>query len=120
MSPLFQAVIETTEEARGALVPHLILQPLVENAIRHGISPRGSGGRVMVGAARVDGRLQIVVEDNGVGMGNAPEELRGSGIGLGGVKSRLAFLYGTAHRVDVSQVIPTGTRVLVELPFEKE
>ena len=112
--------IETTEEARGALVPHLILQPLVENAIRHGISPRGSGGRVMVGAARVDGRLQIVVEDNGVGMGNAPEELRGSGIGLGGVKSRLAFLYGTAHRVDVSQVIPTGTRVLVELPFEKE
>jgi two-component system LytT family sensor kinase len=112
--------VSASEAVQTALVPHLILQPIVENAVRHGIAPKESGGSVDVRAERVDGRLRLVVEDDGVGFGNAPAELAGSGIGLGALRSRLTYMYGGDHRLDVVARKPTGTVVTIELPFRSE
>jgi len=109
--------LQATDDARQALVPQLILQPVVENAVRHGIAPRESGGSVWVLAERPDGRLRLVVEDDGVGMGDNPSANAGSGIGLGGLRSRLAHLYGSDHRVEVAPRLPSGTRVTIEIPY---
>jgi LytS/YehU family sensor histidine kinase len=109
--------LDASTAARVASVPHLILQPLVENAVRHGIAPRERGGAIRVSADQEGDRLVIIVEDDGVGMGNAPPGLAGSGLGLGGVRSRLTHLYGTAQRVDISAVEPSGTRIRLEIPY---
>jgi two-component system, LytTR family, sensor kinase len=109
--------LEATEAARNAYVPHLILQPLVENAVRHGISPREAGGSIWVQADQIGERLVVTVEDDGVGIGNAPQELAGNGVGLGGVRSRLAHLYGSDHTLDVEARRPSGTRVRIEIPY---
>jgi LytS/YehU family sensor histidine kinase len=109
--------LDATESARQALVPQLLLQPLVENAVRHGIAPRESGGSVAVHADEANGRLRVIVEDDGVGMGNAPPAQSGSGLGLGGVQSRLAHLYGTDHRLDITPCSPSGTRITIEIPY---
>lgn len=107
--------IVASDETRQALVPNLMLQPLVENAVRHGIAPLESGGSIAVCATRADGRLVITVSDDGVGV--AGSSIRGSGIGLGGLRQRLEHIYGSAHRVDVSPWLPRGTLVTVEIPF---
>jgi len=109
--------LRATEEAKQALVPQLILQPVVENAVRHGIAPRESGGSVWVSAERPDGRLRLVVEDDGVGVSVGPSANAGAGIGLGGLRSRLAHLYGSDHRVEVAPRQPSGTRVTIEIPY---
>ena len=109
--------LRATDEAKQALVPQLILQPVVENAVRHGIAPRESGGSVWVSAERPDGRLRLVVEDDGVGMSDGPSANAGAGIGLGGLKSRLLHLYGSDQRVEVAPRLPSGTRVTIEIPY---
>lgn len=111
------AGLRATDEARQALVPQLILQPIVENAVRHGIAPRESGGSVWVMADRPNGRLRLVVEDDGVGVTDSPSPNAGTGIGLGGLRSRLAHLYGDDHRLEVAPRQPTGTRVTIEIPY---
>jgi two-component system, LytTR family, sensor kinase len=112
--------VEISDAARLAYVPQLILQPLVENAVRHGIAPREAGGSVWVYAEKPDGRLRLTVEDDGVGIGNSPPSSAGGGIGLTGLKSRLAHIYGTEQRVDVTDRKPVGTRVMIEIPFHAE
>jgi LytS/YehU family sensor histidine kinase len=109
--------LRATDEARWALVPQLILQPVVENAVRHGIAPRESGGSVWVSAERPNGRLRLIVEDDGVGVSEGPSANAGAGIGLGGLRSRLAHLYGSDHRVEVDPRLPSGTRVTIEIPY---
>jgi two-component system LytT family sensor kinase len=109
--------IHATQAARSALVPHLILQPLVENAVRHGIAPREAGGNVWVFADQIGDRLVVTVEDDGVGIGNAPLEAAGHGVGLGGTRSRLEHLYGTDLAIDVSARRPAGTQVRIEIPY---
>ena len=102
--------------ARGALVPHLLLQPLVENAIRHGISRRRGPGRVEVRAAPGDGGLQIVVRDDGAGYAEGRPG-GGSGIGLANTRARLLALYGPAHRFEIGPGEGGGTRVAITLPL---
>lgn len=109
--------INATTEARRALVPQLLLQPLVENAVRHGIASRESGGSLRVTAAVNRQDLIMTVEDDGVGMGNAPAEQTGSGLGLTSVRSRLAHLYGTRQTFDITDCTPSGTRVTIALPY---
>lgn len=81
-------------EVVDAPVPSLILQPIVENAIRHGIAPLPRGGRLEIAAASVAGRLELVVRDNGTGFGGAGEK-PGNGIGIENTRARLARLYGS-------------------------
>ena len=105
--------IDVAPDARGACVPVLLLQPLVENAVRHGVAPREEGGTVTVTASRAGGTLRLVVEDDGPGLRGAPAE----GVGLANVRERLAQLYGAAHRFELSDGDGRGCRVVVELPF---
>jgi two-component system, LytTR family, sensor kinase len=112
------------DAARGARVPFLVLQPLVENAYEHGLAGRETGGRVRIGAARAGDRLQLVVEDDGsgldveagsiIGRGNAGT---GSGIGLRNTRDRLAQLYGARASLVLERPPGGGTRALVTLPF---
>lgn len=109
--------VDAGPEARRGRVPRLILQPLVENAIRHGIAPLESGGIVSVAAAIERDRLVLTIEDDGVGIGNAPKEQAGSGLGLRSVQARLAHLYGAAQRFEVDARPPSGTRITIALPY---
>ncbi|HXT69702.1 MAG TPA: histidine kinase [Vicinamibacterales bacterium] len=111
-----RVTIEAPPDTRQALVPHLILQPLVENAIRHGIAPLESGGRVSVAAARDHDRLRLIVRDDGVGPGTAVTT-DGRGIGLAGVRARLTQLYGDGFRFDLAPSAPRGTVASIDIPY---
>ena len=98
-------------------VPSMILQPIVENSIRHGLSARLAGGVVRIRSARRDGRLLLEVEDNGVGMlSESLVEAADRGIGLSNVQERLRMLYGTDFEFRISSQPGRGTRVEIELP----
>ncbi len=102
-------------EACGFRVPHLLLQPLVENAVRHGIAPRASEGTVTIVAKRLDGALQLAVRDDGVGMPAQPS--RPDGVGLANTRSRLHYLYGALQRMDVVTPAAGGVHVEIRLPL---
>jgi two-component sensor histidine kinase len=112
--------LEATDAARRAFVPQLLLQPIAENAILHGLASRESGGSVWISAELIGDRLRLTVEDDGVGMGNSPRTSDGNGIGLRAVESRLAHRYGRAQRVEVTARRPAGTRVTIEIPYHTE
>lgn len=105
--------IDAAPETLELEVPDLVLQPLVENALRHGLSPRPGPGSLRV-ATRVDGgRLVCVVEDDGVGIAANARD----GVGLENTRRRLEALYPQAHRLDVGVgASGKGTRVVVEIP----
>jgi LytS/YehU family sensor histidine kinase len=100
----------------AAAVPTLLLQPLVENAIRHAIAPRETGGTITIGARRQDGRLVVTVTDDGDGPEAVPQDDRPR-IGLANTRSRLAQLHGSAGRFDLSHAADVGTIARVEIPF---
>jgi sensor histidine kinase YesM len=100
----------------GARVPNLILQPLVENAIRHGIAPRAAPGRVAIRAYRRRDTLVLEVEDDGVGLDAAAGN---KGIGLANTRARLEQLYGEAYRFTLEGADGGGTRATVEFPYDE-
>ena len=104
-------------ETLPALVPNLILQPLVENSIRHGLSPLEQGGRIEVCARRRDGRLVLQVRDSGEEPA-WPEASGGGGVGLANTRARLKNLYGAAHRFEIAARPGEGSVVSIELPFQ--
>lgn len=105
-------------DTRQALVPSLILQPLVENAIRHGIEPRACGGRVEIGAERSNGRLRLIVRDDGVGLREKTSRA-GHGIGLSNTQERLARMYGDAHTFEMRAGESGGVAVSIEIPYRQ-
>ncbi len=112
------AVHIAAEDGVGdAAVPHLLLQPLVENAVRHGIAPRAAGGRVEVRARRVGPVLEVVVRDDGAGAENGEPGPARPGVGLANTRARLARLYGAGGTLDVSDAPGGGVEVRVTLPF---
>jgi len=99
------------------LVPSMLLQPLIENSIKHGISSKIDGGKVTIRTAHGNGRLSIEVEDDGVGIPEA--ELAGilnKGIGVSNVKERLKVLYNQDYRMLIDSQPGRGTRVEIEVP----
>jgi two-component system, LytTR family, sensor kinase len=107
---------EIDPETLDAEVPRLILQPLVENAIQHGIAPRSSPGEVQVASGREDGRLWLEVRDDGVGLNPGARARLRSGIGLANTRDRLACLYGDGHRLEFFDGGP-GLSVRIDIPF---
>jgi two-component system LytT family sensor kinase len=102
-----------------ALVPSILLQPLIENSIKHGLEPRLHGGTVTVRSRLDRGRLLIEVADDGVGMGGRPASMlrrAGSGIGMRNVQERLEVLYGERARFEVVSSPGRGTLVSIEIP----
>jgi two-component system LytT family sensor kinase len=101
------------------LVPSILLQPLIENSIKHGLEPRIDGGTVTL-RSRLDGdRVLIEVADDGVGMGNQPDSAlrrKGAGIGMKNVQERLEVLYGNQASFTVVSSPGRGTRVSIEIP----
>lgn len=111
--------LQIDEQARRWIVPTLIVQPLVENAVRHGISKKVGGGKVSV-RARIDGdQLLIDIDDTGVGMATNGRPAGGStGVGLRNVRDRLAHLYGDAFVPQISSQPGEGTHVRLRVPRE--
>ena len=106
-------------ETLDARVPNLILQPIVENAIRHGVVARVGDGRVEIRSTRDDGRLRLQVSDNGPGLhaddGRAPRPSHGLGFAL--TRARLERLYESDQRFSLSDADGGGLRVTLEIPF---
>ena len=100
-----------------ALVPSLLLQPLVENAVRHGIAQSGEGGIVEVRARRANGSLVIEVQDDCVGLPDGWDPLSSGGIGLANTRERLQRLYAEAHRFEVRNAEGGGALASVTIPF---
>jgi two-component system LytT family sensor kinase len=99
------------------LVPSMLLQPLVENCIRHGLSSKVDGGMVRLRSSLKDGRLRLLVEDDGVGI---PEvklaTLLEEGIGVSNVNERLKVLFGADYRMWIDSRPGQGTRIEIEIP----
>jgi signal transduction histidine kinase len=104
---------------RAALVPSLLLQPLVENAIRHGISPRAGAGYVQVCARRAGDKLVITILDDGVGVHarRSRQRSRGTGLGLTNTSTRLIHLYGEGHEFETGPRAEGGYAVRITIPF---
>ena len=104
-------------ETLDALVPNLILQPLVENAVRHGISLNESAGEIVIDTHRDDDMLSIKVCDNGPGLQSGWRMEASEGIGLANTGERLKHLYGTAHRFELHNGAAGGMTASITIPF---
>jgi signal transduction histidine kinase len=102
-------------------VPNLILQPIVENALRHGIAPRSSPGRIEISTKRDNGSLRIQVKDNGPGLPaiSKPNGRFREGVGLANTRARLAQLYGGSHRLELANAPEGGLVVTLEIPTHR-
>jgi len=110
--------IEAEPAALGALAPNLFLQPIVENAIRHGIDRQSNEGVVAISARRSDGRLRVEVRDNGPGL-SVKNDIT-DGVGLANTRSRLQRLYGDDHHFGMMNAAGGGLVVTLEIPFHLE
>lgn len=108
---------EVEPEVMDALVPTLILQPLVENAIRHGIEPCAGGGTVTIRAGRKNGSLRLVISDDGEGLNGGQLFRLDSGVGLSNTEARLQTLYGGRHQFMLSASVPRGASAEIEIPL---
>ncbi|HYH83797.1 MAG TPA: histidine kinase [Longimicrobium sp.] len=113
----FQGTLEVElrvdDDVREALVPNLVLQPLVENAVKHGVGRLRGAGKIQIAAHRRDGRVVLRVRDNGPGLAADPRD----GVGLRNTRERLAQLYGDAQSLDLRPAEGGGTEAEVSLPF---
>ncbi len=114
MGPRMSFELHLPSALASLAVPALLLQPLVENAIQHGLEPKVQGGTITVRASRADGVLTLEVRDTGVGM--APVSSSGNGFGLTQVRERLAALYGNDARLTCMAGLDVGVGICIELP----
>jgi sensor histidine kinase YesM len=110
--------VNVDPETLDASVPNMLLQPLVENAIKHGISPRPEGGGIDIHARRLDGKLYLEVTDDGQGMPETRDATK-EGVGLLNTRERLKHLYGEAHAFNLSSLPGRGVTIRIVIPFKE-
>lgn len=108
--------IDVPEGLLSAEFPAMMVQTLVENAIKHGLEPKPEGGRLGVKAEVVHGKLSVTVADTGLGFGRAATA--GTGVGLANIRERLQLLYGTKASLTITENPGGGTRVVVAVPYK--
>lgn len=105
------------DSALEAFIPSMLLQPIVENCLKHGLAPKVGGGKIQLRAVQRGGRLQIEIEDNGVGISEERmPHVYVEGIGLSNVRERLRVLYGTDFNLDLQSRPGEGTLIRIEIP----
>ena len=103
-----------------AKLPNFILQPLVENAIQHGIAKQRTGGRIDIRAYRMNGSLVLQVRDNGPGLSlQKVRERNGNGIGLANTSKRLSCIYGSSSSMKIERLRPKGTLATIVIPYHE-
>jgi two-component system LytT family sensor kinase len=111
---------ELEPQTLSAQVPHLILQPVVENAIQHAIAPRAARGHINIEAKRLNSLLRVAISDNGPGITSNAKSLGKKGVGLSNVRSRLQQFYGPDFRFELTNASDGGLTVVIEIPFQRE
>lgn len=109
-------MVSIPEETGDVLVPHLILQPLVENSITQCMSDFSRQGRIRIASSLTDGRLRILIEDNGPGLSVENDSVPAQGIGLSNTTERLRHLYGKSQKLELSNRPEGGLSLLIEIP----
>jgi signal transduction histidine kinase len=115
-----EVVLEIPPDTLDARVPHLLLQPLVENAVRHGISRRSAAGEIRIAATHDDHSLYLRVRDNGPGLGEHEARPGKVGLGLVATRERLQTLYGSDQSIDIRNLPEGGVEACVRIPFRAE
>ncbi len=108
--------IQVPDGLLSAEFPPMMIQTLVENAIKHGLEPKAEGGQLQLKAEIVHGRLQVTVADTGLGFGKAATA--GTGVGLANIRERLQLLYGPKASLTVAANQPSGTVVTITVPYK--
>ena len=116
MEDRLSTLIDVPEGLRSAEFPPMMIQSLVENAIKHGLEPKAEGGSLKLKAEIVHGKLQVTVADTGLGFGKAATA--GTGVGLANIRERLQLLYGPKASLTVTENKPSGTVVTVTVPYK--
>jgi len=117
MGPRLQTALDLPENLRGLPVPPLLLQPLVENSIKHGLETKVEGGRIDVRAQREGECLVLTVRDSGVGLSASAAQGSSTQFGLDQVRQRLATLYGARASLVLEPLAQGGTQVRITLPW---
>jgi two-component system LytT family sensor kinase len=108
---------QVDDKTLDAFVPSMLLQPIVENALKHGLAAKLGGGELTIRTESRDGRVVIAIEDNGVGISKERmAQVFEDGIGISNVHERLRVLYGADFRMDISSEEGQGTRILIDIP----
>ena len=108
---------EIDEQTLETFVPSMLLQPMVENSIKHGLAPKLEGGQIHLRTRQVDGRLLIEISDNGMGIPTERlADVYGGGIGISNVHERLRLLYGDQFKMDIRSQEGQGTQIHIEIP----
>jgi signal transduction histidine kinase len=118
MEDRLQTSINVPDGLLSAEFPSMMIQSLVENAIKHGLEPKAEGGQISVSAEIVHGKLAVTIADTGLGFGKA--ETAGTGIGLANIRERLKLLYGDRASMVVADNAPSGTVVTLTVPYQAQ
>jgi LytS/YehU family sensor histidine kinase len=118
MEDRLQTQINVPDGLLSADFPSMMIQSLVENAIKHGLEPKAEGGTLSVKAEIVHGKLAVTVADTGLGFGKAATA--GTGIGLNNIRERLQLLYGNKAQMTITENSPSGTVVTLAVPYQAQ
>jgi signal transduction histidine kinase len=117
---------DITDEVMQARLPSLLLQPIVENAIKYAVTPAEDGADILIDARRMDDRLVLTIADTGPGLGGAPpageadRATASTNVGIANIRERLIQAYGADHRFELAENEPHGLIVLIDIPYQVE